>query len=140
GERRTPRYAILAEKLSRPARPARSSTSPPPPPSFYPDPARAAVAAPEPAEIWGDSSDHDLANGPAIVESWSAPEPRGGWAGTASPGGSRSTGEVDSISWEEMPPGPSLWTNEPAPISAPPPEANAATPAPSAPAPAAVPT
>src|SRR3954469_6634473 len=69
GERRTPRFAILAEKLSRPARPPRSSTSPPPPPSFYPDPARTAVAAPEPVEIWGDSSDHDLANGPAIVES-----------------------------------------------------------------------
>ena len=120
GERRTPRYAILAEKLSRPARPARSPTSPAPPPSFYPDPARTPVAAPEPAEIWGDSSDHDLASGPAIVESWSVPEPRGGWAGTSSPAGSRSTGEIEAISWEEMPPGPSLWTNDSASIPTPP--------------------
>jgi len=143
GERRTPRYAILAEKLSRPARPARSSASPPPPPTFYPDPARTPIAAPEPAEIWGDSSDHDLASGPAIVESWNVPEPRGGWAGTASPAGSRSTGEIEAISWEEMPPGPSLWTNDSTPIP-PPPVAAAATVAPRAaapfPSPAAAPT
>jgi len=137
GERRTPRYAILAEKLSRPARPARASGgAPPPPPSFYPDPSRTAVAPPEPAEIWGDSSDHDLATGPAIVESWSAPEPRGGWAGgKSSPAPTRPTQELEAISWEEMPPGPSLWSQEPAPVSEPPP---APVPVPSPAAPAAV--
>jgi hypothetical protein len=136
GERRTPRYAILAEKLSRPARPARASGgAPPPPPSFYPDPSRAAVAAPEPAEIWGDSSDHDLVSGPAIVESWSAPEPRGGWAGgKSSPAPKRPTQEIEAISWEDLPPGPSLWSQDAAPSGAAgptpaPPPASAAPPA-----------
>jgi type II secretion system (T2SS) protein E len=138
GERRTPRYAILAEKLSRPARPARGPAAPPPPPSFYPDPSRAAAPAPEPAEIWGDSSDHDLASGPAIVESWSIPEARGGWAGTASP--ARSTGEVEAISWEDMPPGPSLWSQDVGAPSAPPSGAPAAPPSvPPAPVPAPLP-
>ncbi|HEY6146320.1 MAG TPA: hypothetical protein VIZ69_01425, partial [Thermoanaerobaculia bacterium] len=136
GERRTPRYAILAEKLSRPARAARgSSAAPPPPPSFYPDPARPAVSAPEPAEIWGDSSDHDLAAGPAIVESWTVPEARGGWAGTASPAPARATGEIEAISWEEMPAGPSLWSQEPGPA----PSTSVPEPPPRAPAPAPVP-
>src|SRR5512132_1057685 len=120
GERRTPRYAILAEKLSRPVRPARSPSTPPPPPSFYPEPARSPVSAPEPAEIWGDSSDHDLATGPAIVESWPVPEPRGGWAGIDSPGASGATGDMEAISWEEMPPAPSLWSHDPAPVPSPP--------------------
>lgn len=143
GERRTPRYAILAEKLSRPARPARSSAgAPPPPPSFYPDPTSAAVIAPEPAEIWGDSSDHDLASGPAIVESWSTPEPRGGWAGgKSSPAPSRPTQETEAIAWEEMPPGPSLWSQDSGTTSAAPSAPGPApSAAPSAPVPAAPPS
>lgn len=119
GERRTPRYAILAEKLSRPARPARTGPgAPPPPPRFFPESEKPPANVSEPPEIWGDSSEHDLAAGPAIVQSWPAPEPpKGGWAGASS--STRATGEIEAISWEEMPPSPSLWSQG----SAPPPEA-----------------
>ncbi|MEO8430907.1 MAG: hypothetical protein ABI592_05310 [Acidobacteriota bacterium] len=107
GERRTPRFAILAEKLSRPVRSARSETSaPPPPPSFFPETERAEERLPDAQEIWGDSSDADLALGPPIVQSWrTTTEPHGGWAGTSSQmGDARLSGDVDAISWEEMPP------------------------------------
>src|SRR5713101_3286355 len=41
GERRTPRYAILAEKISRPARTAKAQAAIlPPPPDFFPSPRR----------------------------------------------------------------------------------------------------
>jgi hypothetical protein len=109
GERRTPRYAILAEKLSRPARGTRGSSAPPPPPQFFPEPDRPLRPLPEAREIWGDSSDADL-EAPPIVQSWKVKSPQGGWAGTSSPMGTRPTGEVESITWEEMPPSPSLWT------------------------------
>ena len=113
GERRTPRYAILAEKLSRPVRASRPE-APPPPPSFYSEPQKPGSPLPEPQEIWGDASEHDLASGPPIIQSWPETQTRGGWAGDTSSSSSsgRSTGEIDAISWEEMPPTPSFWSAE----------------------------
>jgi hypothetical protein len=113
GERRTPRYAILAEKLSRPARGSRTggSAAPPPPPQFFPEPERPPRPLPEAQEIWGDGGDADLP-APAIIQTWKVREPTGGWAGTSSPKGSRPSGEVEAIVWEEMPPSPSLWTSD----------------------------
>lgn len=115
GERRTPRYAILAEKLSRPARGSRTSSSaPPPPPQFFPEPERPPRPLPESAEIWGDAGDSDL-SAPPIMQTWTVTEPKGGWAGTSSPKGTRPSGEVEEIAWEEMPPSPSLWSDAGAP-------------------------
>ena len=119
GERRTPRYAILAEKLSRPARGSRAgSGAPPPPPQFFPEPERPSRPLPEPHEIWGDA-DADL-GAPAIIQSWKVTAPRGGWAGTSSPRAPRPTGEVESIPWEEMPPSPALWSPDVPAVEAPP--------------------
>jgi len=136
GERRTPRYAILAEKLSRPARGSRAgSSAPPPPPQFFPEPDRPSRPLPEPQEIWGDAADADL-SAPPIVQTWKVREaPAGGWAGTSSPKGTRPSGEVEAIAWEEMPPSPSLWTSgaavappSDAPAAAAPPTASAVAP------------
>src|SRR5712691_9217209 len=113
GERRTPRYAILAEKLSRPVRPSRSTANaPPPPPEFFPSPPR--KPAPGPQEVWGDAADADTAE-PPIIQSWKMPDQViGGWAGTVSPGFDVSPPqEPETISWEEMPAIPSLWMPEP---------------------------
>lgn len=112
GERRTPRYAILAEKLSRPARGTRGSSSPPPPPKFFPEPERPLRPLPEAQEIWGDAGDADITAGTPIIQSWKLPDQQGGWAGTSSVRSPRVSGEVEPISWEEMPPSPSLWTQE----------------------------
>jgi hypothetical protein len=125
GERRTPRYAILAEKISRPVRASRaSSNAPPPPPEFFPGPRRRATRPPGPQEIWGDSSDADSAE-PPIIQSWKLPDQQvGGWAGIVSPGmtaGASVSSEPETISWEEMPAMPSLWLPEapPPPAAAP---------------------
>ncbi|MEP6801939.1 MAG: hypothetical protein ABJC07_08385 [Acidobacteriota bacterium] len=111
GERRTPRFAILAEKLSRPARAPRAPV-PAPPPQLFGDTARAPAPLPEPQEIWGDGADADLSAGPPIIQTWKVPDPHGGWAGTSSPRSARLSTEVEAISWEDMPPSPSLWTAE----------------------------
>ncbi len=111
GERRTPRYAILAEKLSRPARGSRAA-APPPPPQFFPEPERPSRPLPEPAEIWGDAHDTDLSAPPPITQSWKLPDQKGGWAGESSMRTPRLSAEIQPISWEEMPPSPSLWTQE----------------------------
>jgi type II secretion system (T2SS) protein E len=120
GERRTPRYAILAEKISRPVRTSRSpSNAPPPPPEFFPGPKRRATRPPAPQEIWGDPADADGAE-PPIIQSWKLPDQVvGGWAGTASPGmsaGASIPSEPETISWEEMPAMPSLWLPEASPV------------------------
>lgn len=152
GERRTPRYAILAEKLSRPSRGTRNSASAhPPPPQFFPEAERPSRPLPEPSEIWGDANDTDLVSSPPIIQSWKLPDQKGGWAGSASMRSPRLSGEIEPISWEEMPPSPSLWTqetaaagspapaaeeplpeagNEPAPVAAPPSVVAEAPPAP----------
>ncbi len=111
GERRTPRFAILAEKLSRPAR-APKAAAPAPPPQFFEESQRAPAPLPEPQEIWGDGADAELSAGAPIIQTWKVPDPHGGWAGTSSPKSARLSTEIEAISWEEMPPSPSLWTAE----------------------------
>jgi type II secretion system (T2SS) protein E len=133
GERRTPRYTILAEKLSRPIRPARASANaPPPPPEFFPGPPRKPAPAPAPQEVWGDSVEPDTAQ-PAIVQSWKMPDLQvGGWAGIVSPGmDAAPPAEPETISWEEMPAPPSMWIPEsqaPPPSEAAPPAASSSIP------------
>jgi hypothetical protein len=121
GERRTPRFAILAEKLSRLSQlPRVGRQAPPPPPEFFNQaPKRAAVVPPR-QEIWGDPGETDPI-APPIIQAWKIPDQRvGGWAGTASPA-SRDE-ELEAISWEEIP-APPLWVPETPPFaSALPPE------------------
>jgi Type II secretion system (T2SS), protein E, N-terminal domain len=129
GERRTPRYAILAEKISRPARTAKAQAAVlPPPPDFFPSPRRKrAGVVPSPHDIWEDVGDPDQGELP-IIQSWTVPDhssidqPVGGWAGSLSPGmEGLPPPEPETISWEEMPSIPGLWMTEPS-SSAPDPE------------------
>ena len=114
GERRTPRFAILAEKLSRPTRVSRTGApTTPPPPDFFPTPARKPPPAPAPSEVWGEGAAEDSAP-PPIIQDWKKlPETNlGGWAGFSSPMAEESgTHEPESISWEEM--APPLWLPAP---------------------------
>jgi hypothetical protein len=114
GERRTPRYAILAEKLSRAIMMATRSApgALPPPPEFFPESRR--KPTPSPAQVWGDAVEPDITESP-IIQSWKVPEQQiGGWAGTVSPGmGISAPQEPETISWEEMPAIPSMWLPEP---------------------------
>ncbi len=119
GERRTPRYAILAEKISRPMRTSRlSPNAPPPPPEFFPGPKRRPSRSPAPQEVWGEAAESD-AGEPSIIQSWKLPDHQvGGWAGIVSPGmgpPASVTTEPETISWEEMPAVPSMWLPEPPP-------------------------
>jgi hypothetical protein len=129
GERRTPRYAILGDKLSRPARRKARGGGPPPPPDFFPSGHRP-VPPPQPHEVWGDAAESE-GPAPPIIQRWKIPEePATPWihhlarADKAVP----PTPEEESISWEETPP-PEMWLPEvaaPAPPSAeaPPPRAS----------------
>ncbi len=119
GERRTPRFAILAEKLSRPTRAAKVVAAAPAP-EFFPEARRTPAPLPEPHEIWGDGADGDLAAGPPIIETWKAPEARLGRDGTSTVHSARLSSEIEAIAWEEMPPSPSLWAPEAPPSGAPP--------------------
>jgi len=129
GERRTPRFAILAEKLSRPSmrasRPAPSATvppppaffgsptppAPPPPPGFTPPASR--LSGPLPHEVWGDSGEEGAE--PPIIQSWRVPDLPSAvpWAPPASvPGPEGEEPEAETISWEEMAPASPLWISE----------------------------
>ncbi len=105
GERRTPRFAILAEKLSRPARALRpgGDVSPPPPEFFSKPPRKQAIAGPQ--EIWGEAGEPQLAE-PPIIQSWKLPDqPTGGWAGTASPiSRAEELEPTETITWDEIVP------------------------------------
>jgi len=121
GERRTPRYAILAEKLSRASsRPvARPGKAPaiPPPPDFFPESPRrptggtrrAEAGNPEPAPSPEPTAGPPPPPPPprkmpdAPVTPWAPVPPAESAAGP-------DDGEV--ISWEELSP-PSLWIPEP---------------------------
>lgn len=129
GERRTPRFAILAEKLSRPgarfSRPAPTGPAPPPPAFFGAPPARVVplppgfsdsegrMTGPLPHEVWGDSGDGGAE--PPILQSWRVPD-----LPTAVPWGSpvpapepeEDDEDSESISWEEMTPTPTMWISE----------------------------
>ena len=132
GERRTPRFAILAEKLSRPSvrasRPV-SAVAVPPPPSFFGAPPAPSVPPPPgfapaegrsfgplPHEVWGNSGEEGAEL--PIIQTWRVPDlpvvPYGGSA--ASPDAPEEVEGAEMISWEEMAPSPAeptpLWITE----------------------------
>lgn len=132
GERRTPRFAILAEKLSRPSvrasRPA-PAVAVPPPPSFFGAPPSPSVppppgfgttegrtSGPLPHEVWGNAGD-EAAELP-IIQSWRVPDlPVVPFGGSAAPGDApEEANGAETISWEEMAPSPTeptpLWITE----------------------------
>lgn len=124
GERRTPRFAILAEKLSRPSPRAARPSSPaavPPSPSFFGAPPSPSVppppdfsenasrpSGPLPHEVWGDGGEEGAE--PPIIQSWHIRDlPSAPWAASASSEQTDDEGqasEAETISWEEMAPSP----------------------------------
>ena len=115
GERRTPRFAILAEKLSRPtSRPIAPSL--PPPPSFFPD---SSPQGPRPKEVWGEASEPDSGE-PSIIQTWKVPDkPVLPW-GSPPPGKAEPEPADEPILWEvswEDIPTPGLWMTGPPPGS-----------------------
>ena len=108
GERRTPRFAILAEKLSRPAAPSVIKKPLPPPPDFSVNPREL------PPGIAPASEDEA-----SLIDAWRVPdEPPVGWGGLpqAPPPANE---EPETIPWEELPQAP-VWPTAPA---SPPPRA-----------------
>lgn len=120
GDRRTPRYSILGEKLSRRAAPPKTSGGgPPPPPDFYPS-GHQPAPSPQPHEVWGDTAESE-SPAPPIIQRWKIPDaPAVPW--TIQPDRIGKTGpappEEESITWEETPP-PQMWLPEGA-VGAPP--------------------
>lgn len=101
GERRTPRFAILAEKLSRPVAPQVVRKPLPPPPDF---------SSPVPPPMPGAPSASRSTDEAAPTPAWAVPDlPAIGWGGLPPPSGD-SDEHLESIPWEEMPgaeaPGP----------------------------------
>jgi len=113
GERRTPRFVILGEKLEKPSARRRTKASgPPPPPDFFPS-GQQPAPPPKPHEIWGDSSEGEPA-APAIIQRFKIPDaPASPWARQSSPVRPTEPAPPDeeSITWEESPP-PELWLPE----------------------------
>lgn len=132
GERRTPRFAILAEKLSRPSvrasRPA-PAVAVPPPPSFFGAPPSAPIppppafgttegrsSGPLPHEVWGNAGDEGAEL--PIIQSWRVPDlPVVPFGGSTAPADSPEEADgAETISWEEMAPSPTeptpLWITE----------------------------
>jgi hypothetical protein len=102
GERRTPRFAILAEKLSRPTAPSVIKRPLPPPPDFSVKP-RELPPGIAPAEDEEES----------LMEAWRVPDaPPVGWGGLPQPPVSPDE-EPETIPWEEVPPSPT-WPSAPA--------------------------
>jgi hypothetical protein len=116
GERRTPRFVILGEKLEKPSGRRRTkATGPPPPPDFFPS-GQQPAPPPKPHEVWGDSADGEPA-APPIIQRFKIPDvPASPWVRQA--GAPRATEpaahDEESITWEESAP-PSLWLPEGAP-------------------------
>ena len=100
GERRTPRFAILAEKLSRPTAPAVIKKPLPPPPDFSVNPRELPPGlAPE-------------EESPSLIDAWRVPdEPPVGWGGLPQPPVARDE-EPETIAWEEVPTSP-VWPAPP---------------------------
>jgi len=101
GERRTPRFAILAEKLSRPTAPSVIKKPLPPPPDFSINPKELppGISAPEDA---------------SLIDAWRVPdEPPVGWGGLPQPPAAPHD-EPETIAWEEVPSSPS-WPAPPPP-------------------------
>lgn len=130
GERRTPRFAILAEKLSRgTGRPSQRPAAPPPPPDFFPVPPPPPDFFPAPpasakAPVETSGAPPRRSREPSIPVSQRIPDAPVAppWAPLASQPGPSSTEEEQAISWEDMTPD-SLWLSPPppvAPVAAPP--------------------
>ena len=124
GERRTPRYSILGDKLSRlSSRRKTKSGGPPPPPDFFPS-GHQPRPVPQPHEVWGDAAETE-ASAPPIIQRWKIPDaPAVPWAPrtTRAGKGAPAPPEEESIKWEEVPP-PEMWLPEsPSPGPARPPE------------------
>ena len=96
GERRTPRFAILAEKLSRPLAPSVIKKPLPPPPDFSSaSPGLPGLAPPVAAR----DTDEELWS-----QTWNVPDlPPVGWGGLPAPPGEAVEAEPESIPWEELP-------------------------------------
>lgn len=114
GERRTPRFAILAEKLSRPVAPSVVRKPLPPPPDFSAPPtsalpgARPSSPAPEP----------EPEERPA-TPAWTVPDaPPVGWGGLPAPPADSLDSEPESIPWEDLP-GAEHWPPAAQPPAAP---------------------
>jgi hypothetical protein len=119
GERRTPRYAILAEKLSRlSSQPSAKPAGPPPPPDFFPDsPPRPAVGAEPLRGAEGANAELPaVVKRPVVVKMPDAPMTP--WAPIGLPPGVAPEEEEEVISWEELSP-PSMWIPEPIPAKEP---------------------
>jgi hypothetical protein len=111
GERRTPRFAILAEKLSRPTAPSVIRKSLPPPPDFSSD----TPFLPGESRFGSDDDDR-----PGIAN-WKIPdEPPVGWGGLPPPP-EEIEAEAESIAWEEVPSAPPRPVKREEPRPAPPP-------------------
>ncbi len=107
GERRTPRFAILAEKLSRPSLPPVIKKSLPPPPDFSEPGSRPLGAPPSPPPPGQEE--------PPPQQTWKVPDlPAVGWGGLPPPLEESEDAELESIPWEELP-GPSARPSPPAP-------------------------
>lgn len=113
GERRTPRFAILAEKLSRPTAPSVIRKPLPPPPNF----SSAARELP-PGLAPGEPDD------PTLLAAWRVPDtPPVGWGGLPPP--PEEPEHPESIAWEETPATGTWPANPPLPASVPPPPSSA---------------
>jgi hypothetical protein len=96
GERRTPRFAILAEKLSRPTLSPVIKKPLPPPPDF----------SATPPSLPGDPLPLIVAeaDGDPLQQAWTVPDaPPVGWGGFAPPPEPSTSGDPESIAWEEIP-------------------------------------
>ncbi len=92
GERRTPRFAILAEKLSRPTAPSVIQKPLPPPPDF------SSSARELPPGLAPGNPD-----APTLLEAWRVPDVSPvGWGGLPPPP-EEATEHPESIAWEETP-------------------------------------
>jgi hypothetical protein len=113
GERRTPRFAILAEKLSRPTLASIIKKPLPPPPDFSAAPP-AMPGDPVPMAAL-DAEDGN----PTPLWKLIPDEPPVGWGGLAPPPEEVADEELESIPWEELPPQPAWEPETPEPRSRP---------------------
>ena len=97
GERRTPRFAILAEKLSRPTLASVIKKPLPPPPDFSATP-KSMPGDPVPAAEIDSEADGRVPLWKIVPD-----EPPVGWGGFAPPPEELADEELESIPWEEVP-------------------------------------
>src|SRR5262245_19951337 len=127
GERRTPRFAILAEKLSRPVAPSIVKKTLPPPPDF------SVERMPMPLDPVPERSMESAE--PPVPPTWSVPDlPPVGWGNLPAPPAAAEEEDLEAIPWEELP-GPTPPEPRAPERPAPPPPPAAPPPAPQPPVP-----